>query len=142
MTAPVTIIGHRHSADGSPATGNVVFTPHTTVTGPTPLPITGWLTAGSFSVRLDPSDTGWTYSVTENIRGLDPATFPILIPAEMAGQTVDLDDLASAPDSPGLAVPFVRLPDGGHRIYSRDTDPRTDPAAVVEAGDIWLRPLP
>jgi hypothetical protein len=115
---PATVLTGRFlHPDGSPGVGSVSFRGPRTVTFPSadtlvvgPIQVT-LDSNGQFSVTLISTDTdsmsptGWTYTVTERIYGVEGRTYPIFLPHDPS--PVDLADLAPASPTLGVYLPVV-----------------------------------
>lgn len=116
MTTSVTVHGHYAHADGSAATGTVVFAPRVRnlvegedLIGIVPI-VADLDLAGSFSVALTATDdpavnpTGWTYQVSEHVTGVPRRRYDIAVPSAAAGTGLDLSGVAPVESAAGAAT--------------------------------------
>ncbi|WP_406425657.1 SGNH/GDSL hydrolase family protein [Streptomyces sp. NBC_00842] len=147
--ATVTLTGRYVHPDGSPFAGKATFsTPALLTLSGADTIAAGSATvtldaAGQFSVSLVATDnanmqpTDWAYRVTEQLTGVDPRTYSIVLPS--ANSSVDLADIAPADPALGNYVP-VPGPAGaagasGNTILSGHGTP---PSGTGRDGDYWM----
>ncbi|MEU0834343.1 SGNH/GDSL hydrolase family protein [Streptomyces sp. NPDC005969] len=144
--ATVTLTGRYVHPDGSPFAGKVTFaTPALLTLSGADTIAAGSATvtldaAGQFSVILVATDnadmqpTDWAYRVTEQLTGIDPRTYSIVLPS--TNSPVDLADIAPADPALGSYVP-VPGPAGsaGNTILSGNGTP---PSGAGRDGDYWM----
>ncbi|MFF1693124.1 hypothetical protein ACFVXC_05780 [Streptomyces sp. NPDC058257] len=117
----VRVTGRFVAADGTPLTGTVTFAPPMVLTLPDAdtialTPAVVEITKedqGCFAVTLIATDapgmspSGWTYRVTEKLKGAQIRQYHIMLAERPGGTSVDLADLAPASPYSGRYIPVV-----------------------------------
>ncbi|WP_329147251.1 hypothetical protein OIU91_16780 [Streptomyces sp. NBC_01456] len=117
----VHLTGRFIAPDGTPLTGTLTFAPPMVLTMPDADTIANTVATveitkadqGSFEINLIATDApgmsprGWTYLVTEKLKGAQIRQYHIMLPERPGGDPVDLADLAPASPYSGRYLPVV-----------------------------------
>ncbi|MET9360387.1 hypothetical protein ABZX93_05710 [Streptomyces sp. NPDC006632] len=117
----VHLTGRFIAPNGKPLTGSLTFAPPSVLTMPDADTIANTVAVveiakednGSFAVDLIATDApgmsprGWSYQVTEKLKGAQIRQYHIMLPERPGGEPVDLADLAPVSPNTGRYLPVV-----------------------------------
>lgn len=117
----VHLTGRFIAPDGTPLTGTLTFAPPMVLTMPDADTIANTVATveiskadrGSFEVNLIATDApgmsprGWSYQVTEKLKGAQIRQYHIMLPERLGGEPVNLADLAPVSPYTGRYLPVV-----------------------------------
>lgn len=148
--ATITVTGSYVNADGSPAAGNVRFTPTSAIidaSGAVIIPataITATLGNGSFSVTLPCTDNGnlapsaWGYVVHVNVNGITgtQSQFTVMLPHTL-GAVVDISALTPAANTFPVPSTAFNTPNTWTATQTFAGNPATKMPVGAVAGSLW-----